>query len=244
MRTNRQRLACLAYAIAGFAVAVCSCSPTAAQSSAGQSGNGGGGGSGTIDSGTPAGVSQEGGTCATANTLRCGLDVTGRASNAVLLCSGAIFSKVFQCPGLEACANIQGHDQVRCGGSGSGASGDGTYFAATDLPCVTEGAQSCSFDQTTVLRCSKGSWATAVHCAPSACQNLPIGDGTSCSGTWCANCGYTMGDMCDFSAGGVLCSTDLGAIVQCTDGQVTLYETCSPKTCARTSAAVPSIACM
>jgi hypothetical protein len=170
--------------------------------------------------------------------------VTGKASNAVLLCSGGTFSKVFQCPALAACANIQGHDQVRCGGTGSGASGDGTYFAVPGLPCVAEGSQTCSFDETMVLRCSQGSWAAAVHCPPSRCRNIPVSDGAICSGTWCANCGYTVGDLCNFSEGGVVCSTDASAMVQCRDGQVSLYQACTPKICERVSATAASINCM
>jgi hypothetical protein len=78
-----------------------------------------------------------------------------------------------------------------------------------------------------VLLCDAGAWVEAVHCPPSNCEVVPEGGGGTCSGTWCGNCGYTIGDICSFPAGSVNCTTDLGAIVQCASGEVVLYQDCA-----------------
>lgn len=167
---------------------------------------------------------EEGSPCVAEGTLVCGLDVRGKTDNLVLYCGGSIYQSVFQCPGSEACANIAGHDQVRCGGP------TGTYFATPGAPCSNELAQACSFDQQVVLKCSQGAWLTAIHCSPSTCANLPQ-TSNGCAGTWCGNCGYTPGDLCSFPDGSARCSTDLSKIVQCSNGTVTVWRDCGVAEC-------------
>jgi hypothetical protein len=167
---------------------------------------------------------QEGTACTAEGALVCGQNLEGTAGNVVLYCSGGVFQSVFRCPGSEACANVAGHDQIRCGGA------QGTYFAEEGAACSNESNQACSFDQRLVLRCSQGAWVTAIHCPPSTCANLAQSS-SGCTGTWCANCGYAPGDMCSFAAEAVRCSTDLSKIVQCSDGMVTVWRDCGPGLC-------------
>jgi hypothetical protein len=84
----------------------------------------------------------------------------------------------------------------------------------------------CTIDGGAVLVCVAGTWVDGVHCPPSTCQLVQNGS-SLCQGHWCANCGYTPGDMCGFQAGSVNCSTDLTTIVQCTNGVVTVFEECT-----------------
>ena len=181
---------------------------------------GGAGGS----AGAGASSAREGKPCAQVDTLVCGDDSAGTQHNAALYCASGTYEKVFVCPGQQACDPIVNYDQIRCGG------GTGTFFAKADAPCTNANSQACSFDQTTVLKCSTGIWVTAIHCSPITCQTLPQTNAL-CTGTWCNNCGFTIGDMCDFQAGKVICSTDLTKIVQCANGVITLYQDCGSQHC-------------
>jgi hypothetical protein len=167
----------------------------------------------------------------------CGRAVDGTVDNLVLNCTGGLYQTLFQCPPSEPCANIVGHDQIRCGGSA------GTYFAKEGIACFVQDGQACSFDQRVVLKCTQGKWLTAIHCAPSSCAYHPEGSG-GCIGTWCANCGYTPGDACSFSAASVQCSADLSQIVECRDGTATVWQACGSGHCtAVTIDGIPQLVC-
>ena len=167
----------------------------------------------------------------------CGRSVDDLTDNIVLHCTGGLYQTVFQCPPSETCVNIVGHDQVRCGDA------PGTYFAKEGIACVGESSQACSFDQQVVLRCSQGIWSTAIHCPPSSCVYRPQ-TSTGCTGTWCANCGYTPGDQCNFGADAQECSTDLSKILDCTDGTATIYRDCGNAHCSpMTIDGIPLLGC-
>jgi hypothetical protein len=189
---------------------------------------GGGESPSKTDAGRPDGgvnlPAQEGRTCTAEGTLLCGQNANAMSDNVVLYCSGGVYHNVFQCPDSAACANITGHDLIRCGAPA------GTYFAQEGTACANESSQACSFDQSVVLKCIAGTWVVAIHCSPSTCANLPQ-TSTGCSGTWCANCGYTPGDMCDLAAGTVRCSPELSKIVQCSAGTVTVWRDCGSGQC-------------
>ena len=155
-----------------------------------------------------------GGACAAEEegTLRCGPD------NAALLCDGGAYQEAFRCPEQQACQSIETFDQVRCGGVNYGIAG---------RACNIEDDQICTAAADIVLRCRAGTWAEAIHCDPSHCTEVPESDGQACFGSWCANCGYSEGDMCAFAPGLSSCSTDLRSIVQCSDGVVTVERECN-----------------
>jgi hypothetical protein len=187
-----------------------------------------GGGTTRPDGGEPdAGVSvpnEEGEACAGEGTLVCGRKGSGAVDNVALYCGGGFLQSVFECPGSEACANIAGHDQIRCGEP------PGTYFAKEGAACGNEASQACSFDLRVVLKCTRGTWETAINCPPTTCANVAQA-GARCSGTWCANCGYGLGDTCGLPAEAVACSTDLSKIVQCSDGTIAVWRDCGSGTC-------------
>jgi hypothetical protein len=94
----------------------------------------------------------------------------------------------------------------------------------------------CSFDLSKVEECVNGAWVDAIHCPPSSCTLLPPSPtGETCSGTQCANCGESVGDLCDFPAGDVICSTDLSAILECSDGKTVVEKSCGGGKCEEVS---------
>jgi hypothetical protein len=165
-------------------------------------------------------------------SLVCGKSADGSQSNLALLCKGGVYMTAFQCPGLEKCGDVQTLDEVTCGT---------TFFAQSGAPCagqVPTGAQfegACSFDLTKVEVCQNGVWVDGIHCPPSACANVPKSSSSLCSGSMCSNCGETVGDVCSFQAGAVICSTDLSAILQCSNGKTTVYQQCGTAKCTEVS---------
>jgi hypothetical protein len=165
-----------------------------------------------------AGEITEGDACTETGAMACGRSTAG-ASDVALICNQAgTYEVAFECPGLQTCTG--GLDHVDCGG---------TDYAVSGAPCATEDDQVCSIDGEVVLVCDNGEWIDGVHCPPSNCENVQSASAW-CSGHWCANCGYTPGDVCGFQAGGVNCSTDLTSIVQCSNGTVTVFEECAAGT--------------
>ena len=157
----------------------------------------------------------EGGPCMEAGTMSCGNAIDGRMDVALSCNATGTYDVAFECPGLQSCTAYI--DRVGCGG---------TEYAVSGQPCADEGNQVCTIDGAVVLVCTNGVWIDGVHCPPSTCELVPEMGSSLCSGHWCANCGYTPGDVCGFQAGAVNCSTDLTKIVQCTNGIVTVTEEC------------------
>lgn len=158
----------------------------------------------------------EGADCNKEGTMICESSLMGDTTGRVIRCNGATYEAIFECPGLQECETIMGNDQVNCGG---------TYYSLSGGPCANEGSQVCSFDAEVVLKCDAGEWIDAVHCPPSNCARVPEGT-DSCSGHWCSNCGYSVGDVCSFPAGRVVCATDLSAILQCASGRTAVSTQC------------------
>ncbi len=166
-------------------------------------------------------VGDEGDSCDDEQFMRCAED-----SNDILKCVDGKLVNIGKCPGGASCER-RPSGAIQCGG---------TLVAEAGSYCTDEGVQACSFDRSTVQRCVQGEWVTAINCPPSSCENKPNpGNSTpgpgECYGHWCGNCGYTIGDMCSFSAGGVLCSTDNKSIIQCSSGVVTEVENCGGGQC-------------
>jgi hypothetical protein len=163
----------------------------------------------------------EGASCTQTGTLRCGTGANGR-QHVALYCDAGRYVKEFECPGLQTCQNYQGFSSIGC---------SGTAYAKSGAPCSTEGSHACSFDQTIVQICDNGEWIDGIHCPPEACRNVPESTDGVCSGHFCSNCGYSVGDVCTFAAGGVVCSTDLRYILQCANGRTVINSTCTPGRC-------------
>lgn len=167
-----------------------------------------------------ANAAMEGQACSEIGRMACGTDAMGAEDVALLCGMDGSYEVAFRCPGLQSCS--AGLDYVSCGG---------TDYAVAGQPCANEDSQVCTIDGAAVLVCDNGEWIEGVHCPPSNCENVQNSGGL-CSGHWCANCGYTPGDVCGFQAGSVNCSTDLTKIVQCSNGVVTVFEECAaPTTC-------------
>ncbi len=164
-----------------------------------------------------------GASCSETYTLICGSSADGTQTEVALYCNAGVYQQVFTCPPLQECRDIVGHSSIRCGE-------DGVSYALSGAPCANEGGATCSFDGTIVQSCSSGIWVDAIHCPPSECM-LHSESSTSGGGIACANKGYSVGDMCQFSAGGVVCSTDLSSILQCANGRTTVHTDCGSRKC-------------
>jgi hypothetical protein len=102
--------------------------------------------------------------------------------------------------------------------------GTGVYYAVEGADCASDGDAACSLDQAINLECQRGVWVAGRHCPPSTCAR-------TADGIQCANGGSSVGDLCSFSAGAVVCSTDLTKILQCTNGRTTVLRDCGSGHC-------------
>jgi hypothetical protein len=100
--------------------------------------------------------------------------------------------------------------------------------AKTGAPCAVDQGIACSFDDTVLLQCQGGAWSELRHCAPSTCANTRTASGAR--QLVCENGGFGLGDPCGFPAGAVVCSADLGALLQCTNGITTVEQACATGT--------------
>jgi hypothetical protein len=196
----------------------CSCSGSSASSS-----GGGDGGGASCDRPTA------GSSCTSASVkegqLVCGYDATCKsADGSVLYCQSGKLQNVFACPGLEGCGEVS-NNSILCG---TASTGSGAYYAKSGAPCAQDDTVACSFDRQIVEQCIGGIWVDTVHCPPSNCGYVDLGNGP---GIQCANGGYTLGDTCAFQAGGVVCSTDLTKILQCSNAKATLFKDCGSQKC-------------
>ncbi|MFN2570765.1 MAG: hypothetical protein ABR537_03995 [Gemmatimonadales bacterium] len=133
---------------------------------------------------------------------------------------------MFECPGLQSCFVFQGNDEIGCG-----TTTNYTPYAKANAPCGAENAAGCSFAKDIVLICISGRWVEAIHCPPSNCDLLTNSVGQP--SVQCANGGYSVGDICSFSGGGVVCSTDLTKILSCSNGRTVVLRDCGSLHCAR-----------
>jgi hypothetical protein len=157
--------------------------------------------------------------CSEEGVLVCGRPPNQAHDRAVLSCQGGTFEQVFECPGLQDCFDGSSQSSVACG------TGElSLAYALAEAPCGAEGAAACDFDAEVLLECEAGSWVESRHCSPSRCV-LKTVDGQK--GLSCENGGYSEGDRCGFTAGNVVCSTDLSAILICDGGTAVVKERCS-----------------
>lgn len=157
--------------------------------------------------------------CSEEGTLVCGTPSDRSNERAVLSCDGGSYQQVFECPERQTCYDASSHTAVACGTSSVNLS-----YAKSGAPCAAEGAAACSFDAQIVLQCQGGTWIESRHCAPSRCAKKTV-DGVA--GLSCENGGYSEGDHCGFTAGKVVCSADLNAILICDGGVTTVKERCT-----------------
>ena len=123
--------------------------------------------------------------------------------------------------GIQSCSRVDKGEAVVCGDQGTG-----VYFAVEGADCASDGDAACSIDQTIALQGQGGVWVAGRHCPPSACARTS-------NGIECANGGSSVGDLCSFSAGAVVCSTDLTKILQCSNGRTTVLRDCGSQRCAQ-----------
>jgi hypothetical protein len=166
-----------------------------------------------------AGPLVENGACDAEGTLACGNSATG-SSNAVLFCSGHTLQKVYECPNSGKCVNGEKGAFVTCGTADLP-----LPVAKTGAPCGIDQGIACSFDDSVLLECTSGTWTELRHCAPSTCANTRTSSGTRQLA--CENGGFGLGDPCAFPTGAVVCSADLGALLQCDNGVTTVEEACT-----------------
>jgi hypothetical protein len=172
------------------------------------------------DGSAPAGTPTGGAMCSAPGTLVCGRSQDGSQQNAALFCESGAYAQVFACPGLESCLNSSHSTFIACGTQAVH-----QPYAKSGAPCGAEGGAACTFDGAIVLECVGGSWLESRHCAPSQCVAKAQSGAVQCD-----NGGYAVGDRCGFSAGQVVCSTDLSQILQCQGGVTSVKQSCAAGT--------------
>ena len=166
------------------------------------------------DAGQPP-ASVPGAMCSTDGITVC--DQTPGSRN-ILSCVKGTYAVAGACPELEPCQDGLYNSEVACGPN---------LYAISGNLCPWEQVKACSLDLTKVELCTNGVWVDGIHCPPSSCANV---ENAGCVGTFCSNCGYSTGDLCSFSAGSVVCSTDLGALLECSNGRTVVYQACTGAT--------------
>lgn len=181
----------------------------------------GGGGSGGAGGGADL-VQVEGTACATPEaSIVCGRSQDGAKSNLALVCQKGSYVGVGACPEGLPCVDTPSYASVRCGLEDSA-----SFYSVAGSPCPQEGIQVCSFDGAVVHVCQQGKWIAGVHCAPSSCGTYA----DPASGSWvvgCLNGGYSVGDVCQWSGPGVVCSTDGTKMLGCSGGLTFVSQDCA-----------------
>ena len=104
-------------------------------------------------------------------------------------CKAGTMTSVLECPGSASCIEETSKEKLRCGTTSSYID-----YAREGEPCISEQSAACSFDQSKVLNCQRGSWVSARTCGggTSRCERVFQGDpGVNCAGgsASCVGCG-------------------------------------------------------
>jgi len=87
-----------------------------------------------------------------------------------------VWIDVFACPETQTCQALQGYTSIECGLPGSQFN---VPYAIENAPCAAEQSAACTFDQTAVLLCQRGTWQLSKNCGTGVSRCDVVGPGTS-----------------------------------------------------------------